>query len=58
MNPLVDPVLMLWASVYVMLKWTVGVWALRRVKASLVVGPTLLRGTSDTRTAVRSGRCS
>jgi len=41
MNPLVDPVLMLWASVYVMLKWTVGLWALRRVKASLTVGPAL-----------------
>jgi hypothetical protein len=31
-----DPAFMLWASMYVALKWTIGVWAFRRVKAYVV----------------------
>jgi hypothetical protein len=31
--PPVDTTFMLWGSVYVLLKWTVGLWAVRRVKA-------------------------
>ena len=31
----VDSQLMLWGSAYVILKWTVGVWAFRQVKAFL-----------------------
>jgi hypothetical protein len=29
----VDTTFILWASAYVILKWTAGVWAVRRVKA-------------------------
>ena len=29
-----DPSFMLWGSAYVVLKWTVGVWAVRRVAAA------------------------
>jgi hypothetical protein len=29
----VDTTFMLWGSAYVILKWTVGLWAVRRVKA-------------------------
>jgi hypothetical protein len=28
-----DPAFMLWATIYVALKWSVGVWAFRRAKA-------------------------
>jgi hypothetical protein len=28
-----DPAFLLWATVYVALKWTVGVWVFRRAKA-------------------------
>jgi len=31
----VDSQLMLWGSAYVILKWTVGLWAFRQVKAHL-----------------------
>jgi hypothetical protein len=30
-----DSQFMLWGSVYVLLKWTVGIWAFRLAKASL-----------------------
>jgi hypothetical protein len=38
-----DPSFMLWGSAYVVLKWTVGVWAVRRVAAS-DLGPGLREG--------------
>ena len=28
-----DPTFLLWATIYVALKWTIGVWAFRRAKA-------------------------
>ena len=31
----VDTAFLVWGSAYVVLKWTVGLWALRRVKAYL-----------------------
>jgi hypothetical protein len=31
--PPVDTTFMIWGSAYVILKWTVGLWAVRRVKA-------------------------
>jgi hypothetical protein len=38
-----DPFFMIWASAYVVLKWTVGLWAVRRV-ASADIGPGLRDG--------------
>ena len=40
MMPPPDPGFMLWGSAYVILKWTVGLWAVRRV-GSADIGPGL-----------------
>jgi hypothetical protein len=37
----VDVGFLLWGSAYVILKWTVGLWALRRVKTGLFNRPAL-----------------
>jgi hypothetical protein len=34
-QPPIDIQFMLWGSAYVLVKWTVGIWAIRRVKLSL-----------------------
>ena len=34
-----DVQFMLWGSAYVILKWTVGLWAVRRVKAYVAARP-------------------
>jgi hypothetical protein len=40
-----DPHFMLWGATYVILKWTFGAWAIRRVKAALTARPvSALRG--------------
>ena len=31
--PLPDPTFLAWGSAYVVLKWTMGLWAVRRVRA-------------------------
>ena len=39
MTPPVDFAFMVWGSAYVVLKWTVGLWTLRRVKVGFINRP-------------------